>query len=450
MDRRRLRSRRTWPTSLTLIAVACAALLRPAFAVDAEYGVNAGFGTTDNITRVAADEVDESMATVGAFIKLNQESTRLHANLAGNFSYLDYLDDTYDDDVIGTFTGNMVAGFVPDMVEWVVSDTFGQTTTQPLQPVTPENRENVNYFSTGPRLTVGHGWLKTQLDARYSDVGYEVSDLDNARYTGDLALIHQISEASALSLNGHYDQVDYDQEIDNADFDRKEGFLRYAVTAGRTRLSTDIGVTEVGGDVSKESGFLGRLQLTRRTSPASALSLSLGRDISDAGLSFVQLQGTAGTEGTQPVQPTGNPFVNTYGTLGWSFDRGRTGFGASVSHFDESFERTPALDRTRSSYGIHVRRNLTPNLQARAALARSDEDFDQSTQKFAELYGMVQLQWAVGMHLSLDLQYEYFDGDGDGEIRDYTENRLWLRLAWAFGRLENEGTSVPISTGAYR
>jgi hypothetical protein len=363
---------------------------------------------------------------------------------------LNYLDDTYDDDVIGSFSGDMLIGIVPDTFEWVVSDTFGQATTQPLEPVTPENRENVNYFTTGPRLVFGHGWLKTQLDARFSDVAYEVSTLDNQRLVGDIAFIHDISEASSISLNGHYDEVDYDEEINNTDFERKEGFLRYAVTAGRTKLSADAGFTEVGGDISKESEFLGRLELTRRTSPASALSLTLGHDLSDAGQSFRELQDLDGAEGTQPVQPTSNPFVNNYGTLGWAFDRGRTGFGASVSHFDEAYDNSPGLDRKRDSFGVHARRNLTPSLQARAAIARSKEDLEQSSEEFSELYGTVQLQWSAGVHLSLDLQYEYFDGEGDGELRDYTENRLWLRFAWSFGRVAGEGASVPISAGSYR
>ena len=76
----------------------------------------------------------------------------------GNFSYLDYLQNAYGNQLIGRFDG--MAHFRDSFRErltWVLQDDYGQAALDPFAPTTPTNLENVNYVSTGPDLAMRVG-----------------------------------------------------------------------------------------------------------------------------------------------------------------------------------------------------------------------------------------------------------------------------------------------------
>ena len=70
------------------------------------FGLSAGMGHSDNITRVPEDEIDESFATAGFQLNANQQG-RLSYSALGDLSYVDYLDDTFDSEVVGGFDGTL-------------------------------------------------------------------------------------------------------------------------------------------------------------------------------------------------------------------------------------------------------------------------------------------------------------------------------------------------------
>jgi len=91
---------------------------------------------------------------------------------------------------------------VPQLLYWDVSDNFGQTRLSPLAAITPANRENVNYVSTGPDLTIGAlGSTELGIAGRYAKATYQKSPLDNERISGTIALVRHFTLASAISLN---------------------------------------------------------------------------------------------------------------------------------------------------------------------------------------------------------------------------------------------------------
>ncbi len=91
-----------------------------------------------------------------------------------------------------------------------VSDNFGQTQPDLLTPVTPANSENINYFSTGPDLTLRLApTTELRLGARYSLVNYQISPFDSDRVSGSLVLTRSIAERSSVSLNAEHDRVEF-------------------------------------------------------------------------------------------------------------------------------------------------------------------------------------------------------------------------------------------------
>lgn len=399
-------------------------------AAEISYGANVGVGRSDNITRVADGEIEEDIATAGVNFSLVHTSRVLNADLAGDFAYFDYLDNAYDSELLGSFAGELRFSFVPERFDWLLADNFGQV-RRSSAAITPENRENINFLTTGPDLTLALGSAaRLQLSGRYSLVTYEDSPFDNDRVQGTVGVVRNLSSTSAVSVNVMAEQTRYD-ETSSADYDRQEAYFRFETAGARTELGFDVGYTVIDNALDESSdGVLVRLDLVRRISPSATLTLGLGQQYSDAGDIFRQLQADSGIGLiTQAVQISNQPFESRFGTLGWDFTRNRTGFGIGVSHYDENYEQQPGLDRDRTVIDARFRRDLSRSLTLRFLGMFSREEFASgTTADFDEWRGEANLDWRLGRLLWLNLQYQHFDRSSDIAADGYTENMVWLRL----------------------
>src|SRR4029077_1425913 len=123
-------------------------------------------------------------------------------DVKGNFTYLDYLQGAFSNQLVGRFDGIAHFALIPERLTWVLQDNFGQAGVDPFTPLTPANLEDINYVSTGPDLSLrlsGKSYLN--MGARFTDVRYETSPFDNHRVSGNIAWGLHLSALSSVSLN---------------------------------------------------------------------------------------------------------------------------------------------------------------------------------------------------------------------------------------------------------
>ena len=404
-------------------------------AAELSYGVDAGVGYSDNVARVADDEQGETIATLGAQLRLDHESKRLTANVATRLEYRDYLDNTYDADVIGNLVANGSLSLVEDRLSWALTDTFGQTTQNQFAPVTPDNRENVNYFATGPDFTLPLGSRnKLLLHGRYIDLNYENSDLGNHRLRGELAMRRDLSAATNVSLNVTTEETRFDDQTRFVDFDNDQAYLSYAVEAARTTLTVEAGASRITSGGDSQSGWLGRVDLKRHTSPSLTLGLGLGHDFSDAGNAFANQQTQQpGSVDPVPVQQTASPFENTYATAFAQFSRNRTDLQLRVGYYKESYTGQALFDRKRTTLDLALTRNLNSSLSAHLSANYSRQQYAELDRKFADIIGTLGLRWNTSRSSFLKVDYQFVDRNDDSGGSDYSANELWVRLAFLVG-----------------
>jgi hypothetical protein len=429
----------TWRLSLraATACVPCALCavfaIRNAAAAEFDFGVNVGVGHSDNITRSASDQVDETIAAVGTGISVDHVSRRLTALAVGSLSYLKYLDDTYDDEVIGDLVAEGNFSIVPERLNWVVQDNFGQTRRVSTEPVTPENRESFNYLTTGPDVTLPLG-LRTSLlmRGRYSDVYYEDSELGSEELLGSLALVRALTRASSLSLNASVRSTEQDDSSLALDYDEYEGYLSYQLEAARTTIIFDVGYTELHFDDLTDDGYLVRLELIRRLNPSSELHLTGGREFANSADLFRQVQQGGVTDpSTQPVQAVANPFESTYGTIDWLFERNRTRFGLGAGYFQEVYELTDTFNRDRLSYRVLAGRELSRAFGINAHVMYSDESYDELDREFAETTANLSLDWRFGRRVYASLTYRWIDRSDDlTPANEFDESQIWLLFGY--------------------
>jgi hypothetical protein len=420
------------------IAALCALLLGAEARADLTYEVEAGVGHSDNITRVESDQVDETLATIGTHVDWTKVTRRLNADAYVDLDYVEYLDDTYEGEIVGTADANLNFGLVPERLTWQVQDSFGQAQSDPFSPVTPENSENVNYFTTGPDLTLNLGTQNSmRVFARYSTTNYEVTDLDGERLGGGLSLIRELSGASRVALNATTEENEFDNPA-NTGYERRSASVSYDFTGGRTTISTQVGYSWMElDDGTKNGGELFELSIMREVSSSSTLELSAGSQFSDAGDALRGISSGGGSGGgPSQVLATSDPFENRDLSLTWDFRRNRTGISLRASYEESLYEVQTQFDRTRVSYNGSFSRQLQATLTFMLTANYSESEFEVSNLTFDDLQASASLTWNLSRQLGLRLSLEQFERGSTLPGGTYDERRAYLTFTYSGGRTQ--------------
>lgn len=419
----------------SLLACATAIGLGVAVPAAAElgYGFDAGIGYSDNITRVPADEIDETIATAGVNLNWQENRPRLDGDVNVDMRYFDYLDDTYDSEVVGTADADLLFQLIPDRLGWLVHDSFGQMNEDPFSPITPENREDVNYFTTGPDLTLNLGQTgRLRMFGYYSINEYETSPLDGSRLTGGLMLGRALSAASQVGINATAERIEFD-DVEDQDYDRNNLFVSYRLEGDRTQVSVEAGYTWLKPEVDEEwDGPLLRAEIIRQVTAASSVSLSFGTQITDAS-DALRSSMDGPNSGTDFITASPEPFESRNASLGWNFNRNRTTASANVSWVEDRYETQTLLNRTTILWNASVERRITPRITAGLLASLNDDEFDTAGGSADELRVGATLNWRMGRSVGLRLLLERYDRDSSDGLGEYDENRGFLTVTYSRG-----------------
>lgn len=395
------------------------------------FGAQVGVGHSDNITRVREGEVDETIGTAAVDLAWREQRRRLDLDVVADLAFFEYLDDTYDSEVLGTADATMVFGIVPERITWFVQDSFGQAYIDPFEAVTPDTRENLNYFTTGPDLALRFGATAAlRLFGRYSTVQYEDSPLDSERVVAGLALARELSTRAELALNATTESIEFDT-LPGADYDRHSAFLSYRIDGARGSLRAEGGYTWLDRSTLESSGgALLRLDLTRELSAASVLALSAGTQITDT--SDLMRVSAAGEPvgGSVALTATSDPFENRFGSVEWRFSKRRTQFTLGAAWNDDRYEQEREFDRTRWVYAASFSRELSRTLSLLLRVDLADEDFGTTGFDAEELRAAAVLSWQFGRDFALNLLGERVDRSTSTGEGQFIENRAFVTLGY--------------------
>jgi hypothetical protein len=434
---------RRWKTAL-LAGLFVAGYGTTAFA-ELTYTVEVGAGHSDNITRAETDEVSESMATAGLTLEWQEERPRLTADVSVDADYVHYLDDTYEGEVVGGMDAMLNFKILPDRLSWLVQDSFGQEASDPFSPVTPETREDVNYFTTGPTLEFLVGRALAQMFAMYSQTDFERSPFDSDRVLGGVSVGRRRPGGSGFALNAVTEAVKFKDEL-STDYDRDSAYLTYERDGARTEISAEAGYTWLELEDGTKSGdprFL--LTVNREMSPATSLALRLGTQLTDSSdaLRAEIGGGTGAPGGGSGVSSAASPFENRHASLAWQFNRHRTSLSLGGQWSDDTYEESPALDRDRLSWNASVGRQISNRLSLSLQGELSKEEFATTGDSFETIEIGASVNWQLGPTIGLRLDLLRSDRSTSDATGEYAENRAFLSLVYRSGTARQPGTSAP-------
>jgi hypothetical protein len=416
---------------------------------DLAYGVDVGIGESDNVKLVETDKTRQTIGVIDVDFTLQQQLRLFDVTAKGDFSYLDFLQGAYRDELIGRFDGLTHLSIVPDRLTWMLRDDFGQAQIDPFVPVTPGNLENVNYLSTGPELEFRPGTSGfVDLTAHYAQTRYQVSPYDNHRLVGSFAAGERASERSELSFNGTSERVLFDDTVVNRDFDRFALYGHYALLGARTELTANLGAIEARQNARAHSEPLAKLQLRRKVSAAATWSITAGRSITDSSATFSGLQNTAiGIIGNAPASQTSANYTVSYASADFDFVRNRTTLFWSGSWEKDAYIDVPRLNLTRESLELNVERRLTGSFKAQVSGRILRADYP--GQNFVATDGQLgtRLTWRGGRALEVRLEYNHSARRIAGIGAGFGENRVFLTVGYR-PKPMGETVVIPARLGA--
>ena len=416
-------------TTLLLVLLIVFGTAINAYAAEFDYEVRAGWGLSDNISRTAANEGDEEFAIIDLLVSGEHQTRRVDFAVDADVGFRHYSSNSFDDEVIGAFNVLLDYGIIPDVLTWRTSDKYGTLQSDPFQALTPDNRENVNNFSTGPDLHIQFGGaLALDVGAYFRVNNFEVSNIDNDVIGGNLALVRALSSNRQYSLNLSADRIEYDDDTLGG-FDRQIAYVSFSSQISRGSVKVDLGVNELHDGGVTQDGFYGDFSIQRELSSRSTLTLSYNQQLSDAGDIFRQFQDPGRSLGEPPdISATASPFENKRFQLGFDHERKTSTWFLTAKLNEEDYIQDASLNRR--LYGITVgamkmlgdrwRAQLEGNLLRGElyTVGRDDDDIGLS-------FGLSnQISRSVDIRISLGL-YERQSSD---PLFDYRENRIEITI----------------------
>lgn len=426
---------RLLPEAVAALIIAAAPLA--AVAVETTGSVSAGVGVSDNLSKSTVKK-NQTIRTLGLQFGAKEQTRRLKLDLESDLSYLDYPGSSYGGELVGHLRGESVLAVVPDHVNWMVKDVFGQTRRSLYDALTPDNRENVNYFSTGPRVILGLGDVANLLIAgTYSRNDHELRQLNSQIYGVDVGLERRLSANSSVSLHASRDHIVPDELSGVDPYDRESAYLNYALSGADTTIKLNGGGTRLLLNGTTQTGPMVELEVQRRLSGRTQLFFSGGRQFTDEGtqMGASYVARWAPTLDTASQTRTTESFRRTHAGSGLGMQGARTSLMVDFTWNEDNFETNPSLDRRRLIARSTVHRQLFSRLGARAGGTWSTDSYISSGLGMRELSVNAGLDLRITRNLFADLDYDNYRTMpmASGALTG-SENRVWLRLRYGVAR----------------
>ena len=419
---------------VTRVAVAVGALaLHGAANAEVNLTVEVISGYTDNLQRQpqGEDEIPVSLGLTGTWVETTR---RVSADVEGRVDGIKYLNDAFDDEVVGQLDGSVTLWPVPDRFAWVVENVYGQVATDPFAPISPVNRQNTNFFSTGPDWYIPIGErMHAYLGGRYESVEYEVVDTDNQRLSAMAGVDRAVSSSSRLGMRVNSESVDFDSAL-QSDFDRHEAYVTYEFSREQRQgerqssVTMNAGYTWLAVGDNDSSLPLLELSLTRAISPSLSVGLGLASRFSDAGLEFAAGGRSGQAAGVVPgVIPEASVFEERGGRGTIDFDRERTTLSVAVGLADELYE-TATLDRRRYDVYVSIERRMTRRLTGSAGVLWSlyEYETDGLDREDTDYEYRLELRREIGERTSLAIVGLHASRSSDDPLVEFDETRGFL------------------------
>ena len=421
-----------WAVSLTLACAAGAAL-----AAEESSLVTLGLGAeyTDNVRRVTDGEEADTVVTASLNADIRRTTTRFDTGFNADLAYDYFTEGSYDAGVRGNAVLAFEGQIVRQRLSWYVDDSFGQLPLASLAPDTPDNRENFNVFTTGPRFTQPFGSrTRLILTGVYEIETYEQTPVDAKRTGADLALRRDISPSQYLEVTATTRDTRYDDDVYD-DYDMDEYYLTWSATGAKTELTLSAGETRLSFPGRDDNSAMYRLDAERKVGSYGTLSLVGRSQKATTAEAFRTEQGAgAPTLATGPIAAVGEPFDYDYVGLGYDLGGRHLSGSLLASSGRYRYDTNSINNHDRKALNGSVDWIVSPTWTVGFGLEYAHETYELIDQDYKELGYLFDATLRLSRTLSLEFGAARFDRNGAAGSSAYDETRARIMVTYTSGK----------------
>ena len=428
--RYRLYSSLRWPGAccLAMMMVAPAA-----HALDVGYGIGYQGEYSNNIRLVQTDKEEEWINIPQFGLLLREDSSpNLELRVLSAIEHRNYRRDTYADETLGNVSAFANWAISPNRLNWVLENYYGQTAIRSADAATPDNRQNVNVFSTGPSLYPRLSARNSlEFGLRYGNYYIENADTDNDRYSAIARWLYEISSVTTASLNYDGQQVDNRNPLLYQDYSRHDVFFSIRKRGTAAQFLLDLGKTLIRPESGTDRDeALGRLIISRPTSAQAEVSFTALSRLLDSGDAVF----AAGSTGITPVDladTQGNRFYHVR-ELGVMYVRRRP-LTSDVLHVyrQRTDYESSLLNERRLGGDFEIGYDITGLHHVVLYGNHRRTEYYGSSLLDRDSQGGVRFLYRLSRSITLALDGRYTQRHSNDQAREYDEARGILSLAYS-------------------
>ena len=389
---------------------------------------------TDNVSPGSPVRDSATLGLLRAGAELQSLTPRFDVDVDAEVTRYQYFQGGYDAETLPQLSGIATWHIMPDRLSWFVRDEYGQVGGLSFGEIRPIVRENINYLTTGPQLTLPLGGRnELELGGSYSDVNTSGAGVDSNRYQGSAQLRRRVSDRRSVGLNYSYTKIEYDRAAALSGYDRNIASVRFESNARRGALVAEAGASRVTRPGrAADTAPLFNLELTRRVGSRSMLALRLNSQSSDAADAFRDGIGSAITSGGGDAELPldGEPFILDSASLEWTHQTVRLTTQVRLLHEKERYDGPGFADRERTGVALSGGYRWSSRNEAHAAIRHERNVSDDRALNDRNWAFEVGYSHRIARELYAMLDYTHFRRDREALTVNQAENRWMLTISF--------------------
>lgn len=399
----------------------------------AELGTIVALGYSDNLGRIENGEESEPLIVAGFGGHSQTASSALEGEVSWEIGAVEYLNDGADDEPLIFLDGSAEFQLIDRRFSWLLTNRVNRLSTDPFVPATPESREYMNYFVTGPTFMAPLGSdLAVDLGITYTDIWYEERALDNSGTGARVGLQFNLAARQSLGVYAAAQEVEYDESAVYQDYRRHQAFFQYVTDRPRGDIRFALGRSEIrrSGEPDRDSPMV-ELSWARTVSAFGSVSVELRHGLFSANNLF-DLRGTAAVdlESIEYLAEFGEPYELGDVSVRYGFAKPRTSVELGLSWQEQTYDEGSALDRELASWELTLARNLNRRISMNVSYFSVSQEFVLGGQQDDDRRAGVGLAWRLGRNSEVGIQAVHYERSSSIPGSVYRENRVFLSFSY--------------------
>jgi len=417
---------------ISVVMFAAAICSSPAaVALDFMSSIGAGMEYTDNARLTSRNEKDDWIASGNIAASLTETGGPLEASVNTSVTYNDYLNNTYSEQTY--FKLGAVAGWkqIENRLEWNASNFFSQTPVDSIDPDTPNNLQDTNVFSFGPRVNFPiNGRHNISFSPVFRDYYYEDSDTDNQEYGLSAGWSYQMYPTLNVGLSSSISDVRYDDDKRNPDYTRTKYQAVLSGTRPYSVYTLKLGMTNIDRDrFDDQDGASGSLDWLFNISGISSLRAFISSDISDSSDAYYSSSIDPDTGDYNTVQTSGDVLRNSTARITYKRDGTVVKARVWTELRDLDYKESPD-DRKVMVVGTSLDRRVATVITA-GVYGKYNKTKETDTSRTDKSYVVGgKMGFNLSRKLSANINLQYQNKDSTRSIDEYSEYSVFAGLTY--------------------